>query len=92
MRDLVLFQGLYTEYGSRQWLETMESLITPYFWIVLGLVGFMVICAIFFAVLEWRQNSKSAPAPRLRRPNAPKRQPLDTASFERLMREHPSLF
>jgi hypothetical protein len=92
MRDLVLFQGLSSEYGSRQWLETMEMIVTTYYAIVLSTVGFIVICAIFLAVLEWRQKGKQASAPRVRRPYAPKRQPLDTARFESLMREHPSLF
>jgi hypothetical protein len=92
MRDLGLFQGLHSEDGSRQWLETMEMFVTTYFWIVLSMVGFVVICAIFLAVLEWRQKSKSAPALRVGRQYAPKRQPLNTARFERLMREHPSRF
>jgi hypothetical protein len=94
MHNLILFQGLYSEYGSRQWLETMELLVTTYFGVALGFVGFIVICAILLAVLEWRQRSKPVCAlgDRRQKEYAPKRQPLDAAGFEPLMIEHPSLF
>jgi hypothetical protein len=94
MRNLILFQGLYSEYGSGQWLETMEILVTTYFGIALGVVGFIVSCAIFLAVLEWRQKNKliSGLGNRRQKEYAHKRLPPETIGFERLMSEHPSLF
>ncbi len=94
MCNIVLSQGLYSELSSRQWLETIEMFVTTYSAIVLSMGGFMVVGVIFLVVLEWRQKSKQAPAPRFgqQKKKARNRQPFDTTSFERLMIEHPSLF
>ena len=89
MRDLVLLQGLYAEYGSRQWLEIIETLVTTYFGVALGLVGFIVICTILLAVLEGRQKGKPVGAACVHRqkPYTQKRQILETTRFKGLMME-----